>query len=101
MFNDTLKSLLMTYYNFNVIGSQTFTIIGSSASYLSESIRSSLVLVCKCVLSFKQFQFSNEQARRDTRNFFLDVRLNMISILCKFHKIRAVKLSVSQEYHFV
>ena len=53
MFNDNLKRLLMTYYNFNLIGSQTFTIIGSSASYLSLLILSSLVLVCKCVLSFK------------------------------------------------
>ena len=35
MFNDTLKSLVMTYYNVNLIGSQNFTIIGSSASYLS------------------------------------------------------------------
>ena len=35
MFNDTLKSLLMTYYNviINLIGSQNFTIIGSSASF--------------------------------------------------------------------
>ena len=35
MFNDTLKSLLMTHYNVNLIGSQNFTIIDSSASYLS------------------------------------------------------------------
>ena len=53
MFNDTLKSLLMTYYNVNLIGSQNVTIIFSSASYLSVVILSSLVLVCKCVLSFK------------------------------------------------
>ena len=53
MFSDTLKRLLMTYYNVNLIGSQTFTIIGSSTSYLSVFILSSLVLVCKCVLSFK------------------------------------------------
>ena len=53
MFNDTLKSLLMTYYNviINLIGSQNFTIIGSSASYLSVLILSSLVHACKCVLS--------------------------------------------------
>ena len=81
MFNDTLKSLLMTYYNVNLIGSQNFTIIGSSASYLSVLILSSLVLVYKCVLSFKKFEFSNEQTRKETRNFFLDFKLNMISIL--------------------
>ena len=81
MFNDTLKSLLMTYYNVNLIDSQNFTIIGSSASYLSVLILSSLVLVYKCVLSFKKFEFSNEQARKDSRNFFLDFKLNMISIL--------------------
>ena len=71
MFNDTLKSLLMTYYNVNLIGSQTFTITGSSASYL----------VCKCVLSFKLFQFSDKQARWETRNPLPDFTLNMISIL--------------------
>ena len=35
MFNDILNNLLMTYYDVNLIGSQTFTIIGSSVSYLS------------------------------------------------------------------
>ena len=53
MFNDALKSLLMTYYNVNLIGSQNFTINGSSALYLSVLFLSSLVPVCKCVLSFK------------------------------------------------
>ena len=52
MFNDTLKSLLMTHYNVNLIGSQNFTIIGSSASYLSVLILSSLVLVCKVLNDF-------------------------------------------------
>ena len=81
MFNDTLKSLLMTYYNVNSIGSENFTIIGSSASYLWVLILSSLVLVYKCVLSFKKIEFSDEQARKETRNFFRDFKLNMISIL--------------------
>ena len=48
MFNDTLKRLLMTYYNVNLIDSQSFTIIGSSASYLSVLI----LIVCKCGLTF-------------------------------------------------
>ena len=81
MFNDTLKSLLMTHYNVNLIGSQNFTIIGSSASYLWVLILSSLVLVYKCVLSFKKIEFSNEQTRKETKNFFLDFKLNVISIL--------------------
>ena len=82
MFNDTLKSLLMTHYNaVNLIGSERFTIIGSSASYLSVFILRSLALVCKYVLSFKSFEFSDKQSRWETRNFFLGFRLNMVSIL--------------------
>ena len=52
MFNDTLRSLIITYYNVNLIGSQNFAIIGSSASYLSVLILSSLVLVCKVLNDF-------------------------------------------------